>query len=527
MKALFTLFFVLASYSATSQVYQLSQLHENNDFSPIHLEVLPWDNSKLIQINRNFDTLGNYFTYNMESIIAGMATSFNMPNCDIILSDPMFTQGKVFCAGTNSNLGNELFMICEDSSYVYDINPGSQGSYPEIEKIENVVYVTAEVNGVRQLFYLHNATHELIQITEGNNNISRACGRFNGDHYYQKQWTDLVNDAQVFELIRREYDQGNWNEVILESISIPTGDFVLGKEVKWKGGYTLNDRIYFNEHIGADFIQNNWNDYRILSYTSSNQQGVHGALYQTSPYAGVKMAGKINEVFYYRVGGDTLFSTQFNPDFSPSFISLTGTIEEHWMSGSSLILRRKISVDSSDIMNMSWVPSSLYANTHLHFLKAYGQYIYLLQHDDATMMNTVVVIKTFLGGGNIIEEVPVNVAIHAPYDDAALMYDGFFTFLSSTISSNNIYQLADGPQAQLHEQSIDEINVYPNPVQSGEEISVISKRNQIAQFVSLSGEIIKEINLVKGDNKIDISSFEAGTYLLKATEEMHRVIIVN
>ena len=57
------------------------------------------------------------------------------------------------------------------------------------------------------------------------------------------------------------------------------------------------------------------------------------------------------------------------------------------------------------------------------------------------------------------------------------------------------------------------LNVYPNPTKG--EITLKSTENTTVDIYDYTGKIIHSSEVVKGENKIDLSSSPAGVYILK------------
>ena len=66
------------------------------------------------------------------------------------------------------------------------------------------------------------------------------------------------------------------------------------------------------------------------------------------------------------------------------------------------------------------------------------------------------------------------------------------------------------------------ISVYPNPTNS--DLYIESDKNEIIQIFNIEGKLIKSITLKKGLNKIEISSFIDGVYLIKSKDYTRKII---
>lgn len=79
------------------------------------------------------------------------------------------------------------------------------------------------------------------------------------------------------------------------------------------------------------------------------------------------------------------------------------------------------------------------------------------------------------------------------------------------------------PSLSINESSLATLNVYPTNTKN--ELNVNSNENLTADFYDLLGKNIKQVNIVSGDNTIDISDLSAQPYIIRFTNEEGNSII--
>ncbi|MBU2922900.1 T9SS type A sorting domain-containing protein [Winogradskyella psychrotolerans] len=79
------------------------------------------------------------------------------------------------------------------------------------------------------------------------------------------------------------------------------------------------------------------------------------------------------------------------------------------------------------------------------------------------------------------------------------------------------------PSLSINESSLATLDVYPTNTKN--ELNVNSNENLTADFYDLLGKNIKQVNIVSGDNTIDISDLSAQPYIIRFTNEEGNSII--
>lgn len=68
------------------------------------------------------------------------------------------------------------------------------------------------------------------------------------------------------------------------------------------------------------------------------------------------------------------------------------------------------------------------------------------------------------------------------------------------------------------------LNIYPNPLSTGI-LTVESNETQPIYIIDISGKLILESNVQKGENKLDVRHLSAGMYLVKTKQQTQKLVI--
>ena len=150
------LFFLLAGLFTLPQAFaQVSKTHDFDDYSLTRLFTYPGDEHKLLGVKRetNFEA-EHVFSYFLEEMGAGYSSAIPLNGVQQIVREPVIFDGKLVFSAVKYNGDYELFVFDGSALIMVDINPGSEGSAPEYELVNDRLFVIGKRGDFRQLFEL-------------------------------------------------------------------------------------------------------------------------------------------------------------------------------------------------------------------------------------------------------------------------------------------------------------------------------------------------------------------------------------
>ncbi len=522
---LFALFLALPGL-AQSSFYSVYK--DNSTIDQTHLHVLPWDETKLIQTYEILDTISWTPYYFMEFGLNGLP--FGLPGCGVITAKPEFLEEGILAAGTSFSEGVELHYYNGTIDTTFNINSNGD-SDPYIMRIdENKVYLSAITgNGVRNAFVFDESSLTLTQRSfETQSNDMRVLIEVNDEVYVSNEIYDYQANIVTFELLK--YDTLGVKTVI-KNASAPIG---VGEKWMWynpiyKWGELFIVESYLLTNSGPHQI-------RILPIISSNE---YNSLDYYLPNSGgaafAQMFDDDQKLYAYLNGTDSLFSIEEHISGSPTqsfqlqHQFSEGVLAEHHVSENNQLYFRVIENPSSlnKIVRLNGnLENLLLADDHIHFILESDEVIYVNRYDKSWIgTDEPSAVYLINSAYDVVDKVEIELGLHGPFIEAAVMFENKYTFFFIEYNGSvDIIQLDSSPLLSLQE--IDDVNVYPNPINNGQVLLVNSRADTYYEIWSLDGRAISKGDFIAGKNYVETTSLPGGTYLLR-TETLNTKFIVS
>lgn len=527
MKNLYAICLCLSSLGVFSQTNVISNFVDNSHYAARHLYTLPWDDTKLIQVNMEFDMQSNRLIYWMDNVSTTVPVSFGIPSCDVITQDPVFLSQGILVVGESNATGSELVYYSNTNVVLFDLVPGAVGSNPIVEVIQDRVYVVANKDGIRQLFTFDPIAETLNQVTYETSDVTRACGEWLGNTYFQKDDENQVIGNVQSQLLKMDNAAPTYTTELIHTVLIDTADYASGFTTKWSNPCISQNRLYFSQ--GEFSVSSNWSDsvrLNLISFDSSNGFLQHGIQYEMGSAQSLISFNWNGYLYYYLQSGNFVYRSSDGINFVQDYSIAQAFVTRHYISENGhLYFQRAFIDDSHDIIRYNGNASQVvHANRHLHILYEKDDIIYLSNDEWDNDPGTLVLLNA---NWDIAEEIVTFPGLHHAFDRAALFYDGYFTFIWSDFVSTDIYQLISTSFASVSDLSSDAMNVHPNPVQSNGILNVEGDFSGSFSILSSQGSIVQTGSFDAFSSAIQLPSLADGVYFLKSEVGQTRFVVAN
>lgn len=527
MKTTVTLICSLFAGALSAQSNFYSVYRDNQTISPSHLEVLPWDETQLVEVSATWDNQSGMMLYTLNNGID--ESPLVIPGSPAITTDPIFLDDKIVMGATGSS-GNEPSYYNGVAKIAFDLNFGPNGSDPEIQKVGDRVFVIGDDGSQdRHLYEFVQSTGFFQQRTwNQNSDVTWVSGVYDNEIYYTEVSLDTVNAEYTYRLMHIVSGVGPMEvrSVVLSEAS----DFFYRWDTPveiWGEFFLVENKLSLSGVSDAEV--------RVTCVSSPSD---YEDLVLTMPSGGTREVKSFawNDLLYaFGVGKDTLFAVQEhiagNPaqTFQMQQVLPQSTFQDLVVSSNQQLYF--VTSDASEMCAIGRFNGSsqtiLYNGFHMHPMGVeHNGVIYFqdnhLDYQTGTDSNAVVLLNTQY---DICDRVLIDLAPHAPNIRAALIFDGLYTFLYTRADmTTDILQLEGSPMAGLEESGF-ALSMYPNPVAHGAPLTVESAREGVFFVSGQDGRVVMEGTLSAGTNYLNLSGLSAGSYLLNMENSARRLVI--
>ena len=525
MKKTTLLFALLLSYAVSAQSNYYSVYMDNVTSDQTHLSLLPWDDSKLIQVYKEVDNISFEVSYHMEYGMNGLP--FGVPGCGLITAKPEFIDNGILVVGSSLNKGVELHYYDGANATVLDINSGAGDSNPVIHRLKDKVYVVADNgNGARNIFEFDENTQTLEQRSfETLTTEMVGLIEFGNEIYTNNKIYDFQSGIATFQLAK--YDaQGNKSIVKSSSSSIGSGEVWnwYGPLEKWGELFMVESYIQSNSASGQIRVLPvlSTNEYNSLDYFISNS-GVEPQII---------LFEDDSKLYAYRFGADSLFSLEEHVQGAPvqsyqlEVEFSEGVIVEHFVSENNQLYFKVVESQSyvNKVVRLNGISETvLVEDDRVHITLESDGIIYANRYDHFSIGTdepcAVYLINTAF---DVVDKVDIELGLHGPYIDAAVMFEGKYTFFfKESNNSVDIVQLDSSPLAGIPSLS-NSLNVYPNPSINGQWNFEVPQKGDV-QITTTEGKIVAVESVHEGTNVMP--TLPSGIYMIHFNEVTKKLII--
>ena len=521
------LFIVLLAFGSSAQGPNHTVRAINNSDAPIELQVLPWDSTQLIQVNRMYNSQTLEFEYWMDNVTSGTPVSFYVPLVSQLSGIPIFTENGILAAGVGLTGGMELHYFDGATVTSFDLLPGPDDSDPRLTNFGGDIFVIAtDTLNTRLLYKFDESTLGLTQISSSiqGTNVTSVAGVINDTIYYTIEF-DTPTD-RMYQLLKAHWNGNNYVSNVNRAAGVPINSEYF---YYWSSLIRKWDRVFMTESkLSTDFqdtIEHSvviegvggYQPYTVPNILNGNQYNYRLFEFQDKIYA-------------YLPGFDTLRSysqyiSGFPVGLEVDFISQNEAFLEHYVSENDQLYFKKMSIGNTNEVALysGGTMQPLFTGNDLHFLMENDGIAYLSDNLVPVDSNKVILLNT---NGNFYEVKKIEVGEHSPVNNASLIYEDKFTFLFTTAGNSHVYQLnTDLDLLGLPEPSQVQLSLYPNPVYSGQTLNVSSDQELQGVIMNCLGQEVMPVELKSGESAIDIGDLSTGVYMLVAGDSKYKFIV--
>jgi hypothetical protein len=490
------------------------------------LHLLPWDDSQLTLYESVIDTVFQQevtMTVNLYNISTSQKNAIQIPGCSIIKNDAVFLDEGILAVGSGNGISHGLYYFNGSTSIAIDLS-GNLNLFPRIEQVNDEVFVIGERNGYMELHRLDEVTMHLTQITK-QRNVSRVCASRNGIVYYQSLLDNGVWADDTHFFYGAEFDSINlaYVETLIRQVDSE-------HQIWWDNPTDFQGALYFTE--GGDYDYNPSSSFAIPTkivrvnsmYKISDIYDMPDYYYYGNP----QLLGHANNLYAYISGQQEVFSSQNGLDFSSYFTvpgSGSGFLRpDHYVTENDDLYFRMEDVNGNDaIFQWDQGYQEVVVGHYMDFLDEQDGIMYATEFDfSLNDPQQLILIDT---QWNIVEAFDLPQGEIQPIYQSSLIYEGRFTFLFHYGSSIGVLQLMDYPTASLEDLSNEQLKLFPNPMPQGRTVQINASNEAFYAICSIQGEVLKQGELIKGENTINAAGLSAGNYLLKSGNQVIKFVV--
>lgn len=508
MKKTLLISFFMSSLIVCAQ--SVTKIYQHDTSSLSQLYVMPYDMSELMVVSGSgFSSSDHeYFTYSN-----GTITPLTFNGVDTIVGPPVLGADRIFFKGKINGLGEELVVYDGNSTYFFDFNLGTSSSKPEIISYNNEIFIIAN-NGVKRQLYLYEGGSNFLQITNQlNSDVIEFLGFRNMDYYY---FEEDDSDPLLKTLVVASNTGGNFSYSNLSSFVLNSTN----SEV-----VELNDELYFKNsvYVGGNVIE------RILQIDPSNViadyfNNTMNSFFQTLLF---KFEGKIltystdianSEVVELTGVGQTAIYADLGAGVGENMFYAIANNNVLYMYNESSVLSIENGT-SSQILSMG---NGL---TYPPILEESDRF-YLIENSIGTG-NSARIFEINSSSNPVFDAVITDDPSYTMSANAGVRYNGEVVFIFKEIFATEVRSDLYTFQSILGqtEVSLNQISSYPNPLNSGGDLTVFTSEAEDYILSSITGSVIQMGRLTQGENLIDLQECTAGIYLLKTDNSSIRIVI--
>ncbi|MDG1331226.1 MAG: T9SS type A sorting domain-containing protein [Crocinitomicaceae bacterium] len=518
MKAHVLLFTILFSFGLQAQSNYYSTFLANPNLYAEQLVKLPWDASKLYQVTRDVDQSSGVFYYTIDDVSTGAVVPISIPLINQVRGEPTFVDDGILFSAI-AGYGIELVYFDGVNSTIFDLNSGVGDSDPVIQEIDDRVFVVANDGNNTQLYEFDKSTHLLEQITTGMVSIQSVCATWDGDVFYSTKSINTTFNEDEYQLIKASSANGSYSFTTIQTIGFPIG---INGGFNWKHPVLKDGLLYFSAvhtHTDVSLI---WTVSIFVVYPDDQMYPVNLILPSLS--GEFKLFEWDGLLCVYSDSHDTLYSSPDAVNFTEMQIPAGNSLIEHRVSSNNKLYFTSIHPDDSrELFQFDGSFVSIRDGEHLHFLLEDNDILYYSDYRGADSSSIVLVYT----GIDFVDEVKIVVGSHSPDRKSAVMYNGLFTFLFTNggfVGHHDIFQLTGSPSVDLDELEL-EMSLYPNPISTGDVLSMRALRDGEVELINTSGSVVKRFDLINGEAHLNTSFLSPGVYLISFMNRTQRIVV--
>lgn len=517
MKSILFFFALTLCQGVYSQSNYVSTFLVNPEINATHLVKLPWDETRLYQIT--VDTQTGFYIYTIDDVSNGTVDPVTIPLCSDIRAEPTFLNDGILLSAITS-YGLELVYFDGVNSTIFDLNQGTDGSDADVFEVNHHIFVLAFDGNYRQLYEFNKITHTITKITTDAISVRHVCAELGDAVYYSTYNHNAPNLSDEYELLKATPNGGSYSFSTIQAISVPTDNM---RDLQWRSAVNKWNVIYFsivNVHM-ADIALSS--TIGVIAVDPNDQVSTINLTLPTNS-GEFHLVDGAGALWIYSSDHDFLYNSTDGVTFNSETIPTNITLIEHYVTDNDQLYFKSNHPMGEELFRYENGLQSKHVGEDLHLLLNENDMLYIYDYSQNDSSSIVLVYAGF----DIVEEVFVNVSFHSPYGNSAVIYNGLFTFLFTNgltfFGQNDIFQLTGSPQAGVDELSV-ELNIYPNPVSAGEAIFIETTIDGVGEIVTADGRVVSQLDLNKGTNVIETSSFTAGVYFISVMNRTHRIVV--
>lgn len=517
---LFSTFLITLAIHAQSNY--TSTVMDNPDGAAKMLTILPWDQSKLVQVNQVYDPNSSSNNFSLNEVSSGVSIPISIPSCSEMKSIPTVLNDGILFSGETATEGSECMFFDGVNTTVFDLNLGAGDSYTVVYPLQNRIFLTAYDGNATQLYEFDQVTHVITKITNGAISTFRVCAVWNDAIYYSIVEYNSVTNENEFILMKAVASGSVFSFSTIRSISVPSFPLTL---IFWNDPQIKWGKLFLTEDVSSPATQS-LPDLRVISLDQNNQTlEVHVDLQSDGNVS--KLFEWDNALWTYAGGGGSAFSSElykssdgisFNQDLSLSTKSFR---DHHIGENNKLYFKLRNGSGLDEIATHYGSLQTLHIGEQLNFLQEENNVLYLSdkKFNDSS---AIVLIHT---NYDLSEEVKIAPGSFHSTPNASVVFENEFTFLFKYSQTDiDAIKLTGSPQAGLNALS-NELLIYPNPVGVGGKFTVESEVEGEFQIYTSDSRVVVAGIWQKGVNEINSSSLRSGVYFVSFLGSVHRMVI--
>lgn len=518
MKAHVFLFSIFVSFAIQAQTNLYSTFLANPNLYAQQLVKLPWDESTLYQVTRDVNQSSGQFYYTIDDVSTGSIVPVSIPLIDEMRGEPTFVDDGILFAAI-AGYGVELVYFDGVNSTIYDLNIGVGSSDPVIYELDDRFFVIANDGNNKQLYEFDKSTHLVGQITTGTVSVESVCAIWDDAVFYNTRSINTTFNEDEYELIKATPTVGGYSFTSIQTIGFPIDP---NSTFDWKHPIVKDDMLYLSAVNVSSNLSMTWT---VSIFAVFPDDQIHPVNVNLPSLSGeFKLFEWDGLICTYSDLHDTLFTSPDGINFTEYQIPAGNRLIEHHVSENGKLYFTSIHLDDSrEIFEFDGSFVSKRDGEHLHFLLEDNDILYFSDYRD-TDSSSIVLLNT---GIDVLDEVKILVGSHSPYQKSAVIYNGLFTFLFSNggfFGHHDIFQLTGSPSADVDEINL-EISVFPNPVETGGQVTLRALRDGEVQLITSTGNILKRFNIVDGEAQFDTSFLSSGVYFISFENHTQRIVV--
>ena len=520
MKSIVPLLAILLSTSAYAQ----SNYHTNVMDNPYgiyeSIYELPWDQSQLIQVKKEFFSSPQFHAvYTFETISNEWSSPYYIPFCADISSEPFFLDDGVLVTGTTPLNGIECVFFDGTNVVEFDLNVGSGDSDPIVSALGEQIFIIGNDGNARQLYEFDKINHTVTKITNSPIDINEVCAGWGDDIYYSTIFENTAFSQDEYALIKASLNNGTYSHATVQTLEIPFG---VERNVYWNSPVVKWNKLFLVQG-SYSFVNAVLSDLKVISIDDNGQVEVVHQMAQTDKNF-IKLFEWDDALWTYVESSNELYVCRDAASFAQDINAGTKLISNHFVtSNGKLFLDLYIpGTDNQEIAAHYGVLQTMYTGNHMHFLMEEDEVLYLSDwkwYDSSS----IVLIHTAFDG---VEDIYIDQAgDHSPVRNASLIHNGEFTFMFAyDYADISVLKLTGSPSSDVEEVQL-ELTTFPNPVGVGEPLTLRVLRDGEVQLINSTGNLLKQLVIVNGEAQLDTSFLSPGVYFISFMNHTRRVVV--